>query len=163
MERVFIVHGWDGSPNEKMHAHLTEELTERGFEVHALKMPNSAKPEIKAWVNYLSKSVGEVSKNDYFIGHSIGCQAVLRYLAILNPEDEVGGVLLIAPYMRFDKTTLEEEGSASYKIAAPWMSTPINWERIKEVCSLFTCIYSDDDPYVSLADKKYSKKTFKHV
>ena len=86
MKRVFIIHGWGGKPAGWL-LWLKEELGKKGFEASTLEMPNSEKPEIEEWVGYLSEQAGEVDKDTYFVGHSIGCQTILRFLEKL-PEDK---------------------------------------------------------------------------
>lgn len=151
---IYIIHGWDGSPNEPMHVWIKKELEEKGFNVVVPDMPNPEKPEIKAWVNKLKDVVKTPSEDTYFIGHSIGCQGVLRYIETINRAIKIGGVILIAPWIHLDKTTMEEEGEEVAVIAKPWMDTPINWVKIKEHTSKFVCIFSDNDPYVPLDDKE---------
>jgi len=158
MKRVFIVHGWEGSPKEPMIAWLRTELESKGFEAHAPEMPNTEKPKIEEWIPYLNQKVQTPDNNTYFIGHSIGCQAILRYLETLSLEINVGGIVLIAPWMNLDKKTIEEEGEEVVEIAKPWMETPINWEEVGLHSDNFTCIFSDNDQYVPLSDKDIFEK-----
>ena len=158
MKRVFIVHGWDGNPKEPMLSWLKNELRKKKFNVLNLKMPNPSKPEIKSWVNFLKKSIKCLDENTYFIGHSVGCQAVLRYIESLKDKQKIGGIVLIAPWMHLDKTTIEEEGEEVKEIARPWMETPINFNKIKSRIKNAVCIFSDNDPYVPLIDSKIFKK-----
>jgi hypothetical protein len=152
MKRVFLIHGWDGSPKEPMHIWIKKNLESRGFGVYVPNMPNPSKPEIKSWVKKIEETVKLANKEDIFIGHSIGCQAVLRYIEKLDKNEKVGKVILIAPWMHLDKQTIKEEGKESIKIAKPWMETPIDFSKIKTHCNKFVAIFSDDDPYVPLSN-----------
>ena len=158
MKKVIIIHGWDGSPEEPMHKWLKMKLEEKGFEVIVPLMPNPEEPEIKAWINKIKEILKNPDKETYFIGHSVGCQGVLRYLETLNPDIKIGGAILIAPWMHLDDKTIEEEGEEIVEIAKPWMETPINWKKIKKHSNNFICIFSDNDPYVPLNNKVLFKK-----
>jgi hypothetical protein len=163
MKTAIIVHGWDGSPKEPLFLWLKKELEKRKFKVITPKMPNSGKPKIKPWVNKL-KGVVEPNDEIYFIAHSIGCQAVLRYIQSIRNNKKFN-LILIAPWMHLDKTTIEEEGEEIKKIAKPWMNTPINYKKIlKHLNKKTICIFSNDDPYVPLSEiilfrKKLGAKT----
>jgi len=152
MKRVFLIHGWGGSPEEPMHVWIKKNLEEKGFEVHVPKMPNAEKPEIKSWIKKIKEIVRQLNKEDIFIGHSIGCQAVLRYIEKIDKNSKVRKIILIAPWMYLDKQTIEEEGEGSIKIAKPWMETPIDFSKIKTHCNEFIAIFSYNDPYVPLSN-----------
>ncbi|PIP29922.1 hypothetical protein COU12_02115 [Candidatus Jorgensenbacteria bacterium CG10_big_fil_rev_8_21_14_0_10_54_38] len=47
MKRVFIVHGWDGYPEEGWFPWLKRELEARGFEVHVPPLPDAGNPRIQ--------------------------------------------------------------------------------------------------------------------
>ncbi len=158
MKRVFLIHGWDGSPEEPMHKWIKKSLESKGFEVFAPKMPNADKPEIKSWVAKIREIVREINEEDIFIGHSVGCQAVLRYIEKLDKDEKVKKVILIAPWMYLDKKTIEEEGEEVIEIAKPWMETPIDFKKIKAHCNEFVAIFSDNDPYVPLSNAAIFKK-----
>ena len=162
MKRVFIVHGWDGNPKEPLIVWLKGELDKRDFNVITPKMPNPSKPKIKPWVSHLNKIVKNPDRDTYFIGHSVGCQAVLRYIESLKNSKKVGGLVLVAPWMHLDEKTIEEEGEEVKKIAKPWMKTPIIWKNIlSKVSKKSVCIFSDNDPYVPLSDVNLFKKNIK--
>ena len=150
MRKVYIIHGWEGSPKEPMHQWVKNELEKKGFFIVVPRMPNPEKPEIDSWVNKLFEIV-DTNEETYFIGHSIGCQAVLRYLERL--EKSVDGVVLIAPWMHLDEKTIEEEGEEIIEMARPWIETPINFKKIKSnVKNQIVCIFSDNDCYVPLSN-----------
>jgi hypothetical protein len=156
VKRLFIIHGWGGSPKEILLQLLKDKFSKEGFETHIPEMPDTDNPKINLWINKLKEIVKNPDKDTYFIGHSIGSQAVLRYLETLY--NKVGKVILIAPWMHLDKNTIEEEGEETAEIAKPWMETPINWKRIKGVTNNFLCVFSDNDPYVPLSEKELFRK-----
>ncbi len=158
MRRVFLIHGWDGSPEEPMHKWIKKSLEKRGYDVVVPKMPNANKPEIKSWAKRIKEIAEPLNKEDIFIGHSVGCQAVLRYIEKLDKNERVKKVILIAPWMHLDKNTIEEEGEEVIEIAKPWMETPIDFKKIKTHCNEFIVIFSDNDPYVPLSDVDVFKK-----
>jgi len=163
-KRVFIIHGWDHNPSCHWYPWLKKELEEKDFEVFVPEMPNTEEPKINEWVSFLKEQVGELTEQTYFIGHSVGCQGVLRYLEILDSNVKVGGVVLIAPWMYLDSKTIEEEGEEIVEIAKPWMETPIDWDKIRIHTNKFICLLSDNDPYVPLSNKElFEEKLFAKI
>ncbi len=158
MKRVFIIHGWEGSPKEPLHKWLKKKLEEKRFDVVVPEMPDTDKPKIKPWVSKIKEIAINPDKNTYFIGHSIGCQAVLRYLETLDNNIKIGGVIFIAPWMHLDKQTIEEESEEVIEIVRPWVDTPIDWVKVKSHTDKFVCILSDNDPYVPLTNKELFKE-----
>lgn len=77
-KRVFIIHGWDGSPQNCWFPWLKNELEKKGFSVGVPPMPHPEIPTISDWVNCIAVAVGQPDENTFFVGHSIGCQAILR-------------------------------------------------------------------------------------
>jgi len=156
MKRVFIIHGWDGSPSEPMLRGLRRQLEENGFVVSVPEMPIPDTPEIGVWVEKLNKIVTKPDKNTYFIGHSIGCQAILRYIEKLPLGAKIGGMVFIAPWMSLKPESFENDEAR--EIAKPWIETPMNFVRIKMRFKKIVCIFSDNDPFVPLSDKEIFEK-----
>src|SRR5688572_19611763 len=96
MKRIFVVHGWYGHPGEGWFPWLKETLEARGFEVFVPAMPDPAHPRIESWVRQLAGEVGELDQETFFVGHSIGCQTILRYLQM--GDARAGGVVCVAPW-----------------------------------------------------------------
>lgn len=78
MKRVFIIHGWDGNPDEGIFPWLKKELETKGFQVCNPAMPEPLKPQIDEWVKFLAEQVGTPDKDTIFFGHSIGAQTILN-------------------------------------------------------------------------------------
>lgn len=157
-KRIFLIHGWDGSPNEPMHKWIKKVLEAKKFEVFVPNMPNPEKPKINSWIKKINDIVEPLNNNDIFIGHSIGAQAILRYVEKLNNNIKINKIILIAPWIFLDKNTVKEEGDDIKKIAKPWMETPIDFTKIKSLCDNITAIFSTNDSYVPLANSKIFEK-----
>ena len=154
IKRVFIVHCWSGNPESYWYPWLKKELEINGFKVNVLSMPNADEPKIRTWVNFLKKNVKNPDENTYFVGHSIGCQAILRYLETLEDNIKVNKCIFVAGWFSLMGLGKDEE-----KIAKPWITKKINFEKIKSKAKKFIAIFSDDDPYVPLLDtKKFEKE-----
>ena len=80
MKKVYLVHCWEGTSNDGWYPWIEEELKKFDVQVVRFDMPNTDSPQIEEWVNTLDHQVTELNNNIYFIGHSIGCQTIMRYL-----------------------------------------------------------------------------------
>ena len=151
MERIFIVDRWEGSPEKDWYQWLANRLEKKAYQVHLLEMPHPEKPEIKEWVEHLSQAVGKLDEETHFIGHSIGCQTILRYLS--TQKRKAGKVALVAGWATLQglETKQEEE------ITLPWLTTPIDWDKAKYNLSEIIAIFSDNDPFVPLDNKDIFK------
>ena len=148
-KRVFIVHGWGGNPNEHWLPWLKGELEQKGFEVHMPSMPNTNEPIISDWVGHLAACVGELDEQTYFVGHSVGCQTILRYLET-QAGKKAGGCVLVAAWFRLEGMETQEEE----KIAEPWMRDDIDYEKIRHVTSKIVVINSSNDEYGAVEENK---------
>jgi hypothetical protein len=153
MKTVYIIHGWSGSPNEPLHKWLKENLEQQGRKVIAPEMPDADEPHIHSWVSKL-KEIIEPNEGAILVGHSVGCQAILRYLAELPEGQNVGGVVFLAPWTNLIMKTIEEEGEESVAIAKEWIDSPLDFAEIKKhIQGKVIAIFSDDDPDVPLSEK----------
>lgn len=148
--RVIIVHGWDGYPEEGWFPWLKNELEKKGFDVLVPRMPDPAAPDIGKWVNHLSEVVGDPNNKTFFVGHSIGCQTILRYLETLPSHTRIGGAIHVAGW--FTLTNMKDDEVA---IAQPWLTQSIDYAKIRLVCPLMAAIFSDNDKYVPLENAQF--------
>jgi len=148
-KKVYIIHGWGGSPDSDWYSWLARELKNKGFRVIVPEMPETDNPQIKKWVSHLSKIVPSADENTFFVGHSIGCQAILRYLE-KSENKSVGGAVFVAGW--FNLMNLDKEEAV---IAEPWLKTPINFSKIRKALQgKLVVILSDNDPYNCLEENK---------
>jgi predicted alpha/beta hydrolase family esterase len=152
MKKVIVVHGWDSSPKLDWFPWLNRMLKEKGYGVVIPEMPETSFPRIDNWVPFLEKVVGKVDKDTFFIGHSIGCQTILRFLEKIDTK--VGGCVFVAGWFDLTLDTDEEK-----EIAKPWIMTPINLDVAKKNAGKVISIFSDNDPWVPKSNwKKFENR-----
>jgi len=145
MNRVVIVHCWDGYPEYCWYPWVKKELEAKGFEVTVPAFPETNTPNLGKWLLVLKQVVGTPDEDTYLVGHSVGCITILRYLESLKKGQKVGGVVLVAGFTSDLSYVdgIEDE-------LKNFFETPIQWDVIKDKANKFVAIHSDDDPYVAL-------------
>ncbi len=156
MKKAYIIHGWGGYPDEGWLPWLHIELEKVGYTVERPSMPDTDNPRIETWVPFLASTVNTPNEETLLVGHSIGCQTILRYLETFSSGRKVAQVILVAPWLGLTPETLDE--NESEEIARPWIDTPIDFEKVKTHCDNFTCIFSDNDSFVPLTDADIFKE-----
>ena len=78
------------------------------------------------------------------VGHSIGCQAVLHYLAGLPSSAGVRGTLCVAGWWSVDEP---------WESIRPWIENPPDLARVRASCGQLRVLLSDDDPFTAEAGR----------
>lgn len=154
MKRAFIIHGWSGRPDCGWLSWMSKELSKKGFEVWAKRMPNPDFPTIHKWISRLKQIVKDPDKNTYFIGHSIGCQAIIRYLETLPKNKKIGGAIFVAGWFNLENLETDEEK----KVSEQWASKPIKFSKVKPKIGKVVALFSDNDPWVPVKDSIIFRK-----
>lgn len=141
MKRIFIVHGWAGGPSGDWIGWAKQQFEAKGFEVVAPEMPDTLHPNIEVWVSCLRDLVGEPDTDTYFVGHSIGCQTILRYLETVGTQ--VGGAVFVAGWFGLENL----ESPEVEELAKPWLTTQINLEKVRAVLPTSVLLISSNDDY----------------
>jgi len=148
MKRAFIVHGWGGTVREGWFPWLKSELEKNGFIVQIPPMPNPDQPTIKEWTEHLTKVVGTPDEETFLIGHSIGCQTIIRYVETLDRR--IGGAVFVAGFFTLSGIDADEER----KLARPWLEEPIDVKRVKRNLKGSVAILSTNDEYVPFVENR---------
>ncbi|MEM3841347.1 MAG: alpha/beta hydrolase [Candidatus Micrarchaeaceae archaeon] len=147
---VIIVHRFSGSSKSDWYQWLKKALESKGFKAEILKMPSPEKHSIDECVSALEVSVLDIS-NTYFVGHGIGCQVILHFLAREN-LGRAKGALLVSPPLHLKESALKSPNGK--RIQNEWLSRPLDFEAVKANVESIRIIASKDDPYISDGDAK---------
>jgi hypothetical protein len=155
--RLIIIPRWSGTPASDWYPWITAELASVGrvggpppyrdqpFDpVLVAAMPNPGLPTIPAWTGRVRDLLGddpaELART-VIVGHSVGCQAVLRALAELPEGVHVAGALCVAGWFWTD---------SPWDSLLPWIDTPFDLARARQAASnRIGVIMSDNDPHTS--------------
>lgn len=151
MKRVFIVHGYTGYPEKNWFPWLKTELEKLGLQVAVPAMPHTEAPLLNEWLPHLQKVVGDPDEDTYFVGHSLGCPTILRYLESLGNDQMLGGVLLVAGFAE----TLPHLPQLDSFTEGTWDDGSIK-AHVKKIA----IINSDDDKAVPLFNGEHVRDRF---
>ena len=127
---------------------LKEELESKGYEVFIPQLPEPDKPRIHNWVPALARVVNVSDEETYFVGHSMGCQTIARYLETLPEKVKVGGAVFVAGF--FKRLTGLEDDPEVQATEKHWLEAPIDFKKVKSRLRKSIAIFSDNDPWVPL-------------
>jgi predicted alpha/beta hydrolase family esterase len=157
-ERAFIFHGYLGYPGEAWQPWLKAELERRGYEVSLPAMPRADHPTIPEWTRFVAGLVGRPDAQTVLIGHSLGAQAVLRYLETLGASGQsVAKTVLIASNFPFGMSAeAANQKTGGDIVMLPWLTTAVDPENVKKAAGRCIAILSDNDPYIPIDEAKTS-------
>jgi len=110
------------------------------MKVEVPKMPDTENPTLEKWLPYLKEVVGDPDDQLVLVGHSLANITILRLLEKMAEGKKVGKVVMVAGFT----------DPLGYKEIESFFKTPIEWDKIKQHCSNFVAINSDNDQYVPL-------------
>ena len=139
-KRVFIIHGWEGTPDSNWFPWIKNELEKKDFEVAVPLMPNADFPIMDEWVAHLQKIVEKPDENTYLVGHSLGVAAILRYLESLSAGKKIGGAILVAGVAK----------SIGIKELENFFTKNFDYGKIKKAVKHMVVVNSDNDPYIPM-------------
>ena len=141
-KRIFLLHGWEGNTKNHWFPWLKRELESRGFMVIIPEFPGEKYPILSTWLRELARSVGAVDADTYFVGHSLGCITILKYLETLPKVSHVGGVYLVAGFIN----------SLGIPEIENFVEEPLITGRVQSVCSRVVAFQSTNDDYVAMSE-----------
>lgn len=146
MERtLFIVPRWGGKPESDFYPWLQSELAQPPAlfsRVRPLAMPEPETPVPAAWTGAIAEAVGSrPAPGTVLMAHSVGCQAVLRYLASLPAGEAVEGALLVAAWWSVDKP---------WETLLPWQDLArVDLARVRSAVRRLVVLLSDNDQFTA--------------
>ena len=143
--KVFLIHGFEGSPNGGWRPWLMSKLAIEDVYACALAMPSPCTPTKEGWISEITHAVETPSENIFLVGHSLGVPAILQYLQSLPEGAKIGGAVLVSgPYHNVDDGYREKLES--------FFQPAYDFDSIKRACTNFAVIHGDNDEVVSFSD-----------
>jgi hypothetical protein len=97
MKKVFLIHGFNGSPNSSWLPWLMAELKKEDVYASSLAMPNPSEPICTEWMKEIARHVDQNKGDDiYLVGHSLGVAAILNYVQSDMSGADIKGMVLVS-------------------------------------------------------------------
>ncbi|AET61989.1 hydrolase yden [Paenibacillus terrae HPL-003] len=144
-KQVYIIHGYTASPSDHWFPWLQDKLQEDGVSVEILEMPNSQSPKLNEWIEHLLLNIKVLHKDTYFIGHSLGCVSILRYLQQVITPEPLGGVVFVSGFT---------DPVPSLPSLDEFTNSHFDYQHIMDSLKARTAIASKDDTIVPFALSK---------
>lgn len=143
IRRIVIAPRWAGRSTSDWYPWITGRLRDR-LEVQTLDLPDPQAPTIDAWSGGIAAALGDdddALDGVLLVGHSVGCRAMLHYLARLRPSVRPAlGLCCVAGWWTVDRP---------WPTIVPWSEEPLDLARARAAAPRVVTILSDDDPFTS--------------
>lgn len=156
---VVLIHGWGGKPSDGWFPWLKKELESASYAVWAPQMPHANHPRIDPWLRTIQTSVDGPLDQNIFVGHSLGCQAIVRYLAQYNKNERAKGAVFVAGF--FKRLTGLDDSKNTKDTFSHWLSTPVHLDAAADRLQRSIAVFSNNDPYVPLDNMVDFKESLK--
>lgn len=141
---VYIVHGYTSSSEAEWFPWLKRKLMDIGINVTVFDMPNPNSPVAAEWDDHLEKKIKIRDENTYFIGHSLGCITLLRYLQKQPINIKIGGAILVSGFI---------ERLPNYPILDSFIKSDLDMEMLTKMVQNRCVVSAPNDTIVAY---KYS-------
>lgn len=140
---IYLIPRWAGTIHSDWYDWLVLEINNKyKIEIQRLEMPDWNTTSVQESVQFLNENIKKLNENTYFIGHSVGCQAILRFLdkrLALNNKLNIGGFLFVAGWFEVEKPWVSLK---------PWLNTAsLDVSLISKITDFKKVILSDNDPF----------------
>lgn len=146
MPRLIIVPRWAGGPRADFYPWLLDALAELPgrplVPASAADLPQPGTPRIDTWPPAILRLLLDSPdlEDTFVLGHSVGCQALLRALAELPPGRRVAGMLAVAGWWTVD---------APWPTILPWQEPLGDLARVRAALPALTVLLADNDPFTA--------------
>lgn len=141
-KKVFIIHGFEGSPNGGWRPYLMRELDKEKIYTCSLSMASPEAPKLEEWLEEIKRHVDRNKSDEvYLVGHSLGGTAILRYIEKYSSNNLKGIVCVSAPCHQNSNDKIIE-----------FLASDFDWKKMKNKADKVAVIHGDDDPLVPVSD-----------
>lgn len=150
MTQVLICHAYNTLPSENWYEWLAGLLNGQGYDAKVLRLPNPSAPSEEKWVESIKAT--HTSDSVRFVGHSLGCRAVLAYLNQYNVSAE--RVALIACPMFWDGVIDTRPPLKAYVDGMQ----ELDFEKLKNLVDRYDLFHDSTDELLPMKNVEYLKK-----
>ena len=136
---VYIIHGYTSSSNAEWFPWIKRMLNEDGINVSVFDMPNSNNPIAIQWIEHLDRNIKKITRETYFIAHSLGCITLLRYLEKQSENAEIGGIIFVSGFIK---------KNPKYPNFDQFIKEDLNMKKIIKMTENRFVFSAPNDPYV---------------
>lgn len=148
MHNIYVIHGYTANSKSNWFPYLKENLKTENVKVHIFDMPNSTHPLFKEWLSHLEGQITETREKSIFIGHSLGCAAILSYLMDKKPQN-AESIFLVSGFA--EKSPIKElSGFMQKKADYRWI--------MENIPNRFVISAKDDDIVPSRYSEELAEK-----
>lgn len=145
-DTLVVVPRWSGDRDDDWYPWLTtEQSPHRAVRVVDLA-PHPDRPQVDATVAAVADVATDVvPERTLLVGHSVGCQALLRYLATRTGDGVFAGLLCVAGWWTVD----EPWDDIRPWLDEVWTAHPEWLDAVRQRVGDVTVLLSDNDPFTS--------------
>lgn len=144
-KQVYIIHGYGASPANHWFSWLKEKLSADGIVVDILKMPTPLSPNLNEWLKHLFQNANILTKDTYFVAHSLGCVSLLKHLQQTELKEQIGGLVLVSGFTK---------SLPSFQLLDEFTQERLDYNRIVDKVKKRAVIASKNDPIVPFSFSK---------
>lgn len=143
--RIIVVPRWGARRQDDWYPWLQTELAGSSAFAPVVigSMPDPDEPTIAGWRARIAELAGSdpaTLAGTVLVGHSVGCQAVLHFLAGLPDSTTVRGTLCVAGWWSIDEP---------WESTRPWIEDSPDPRRVRASCGELRVLLSDNDPFTA--------------
>jgi len=120
-QRLIIIHGFMATPHNHWFQWLKTEAEKLDMHVSVPAMPEPESPDVNKWLNTIESTAGQSDENTWFVGHSLGCITILRYLTERCRECKAAGVIMVSGF---------SETVECLEVLSPFTDTTADLEQV---------------------------------
>lgn len=100
MKKIFIIHGFQASPQSHWFAWLRQQLESIQVDCHVLKLTDSMQPDYAQWKRDLTSQLQNLDHESIVIAHSLGCISVLDYLSSVLEHQKIKAFIGVSGFQQ---------------------------------------------------------------
>lgn len=146
---IYVVHGYTANSKANWYPDLKNHLESESIVVHIFDMPSPHAPVEKEWLDLLEAKITNFDEKSIYIGHSLGCVTILKFLEDKN-IDNIESLFLVSGFV--EDSPIPE--------LSEFVDGKINYSKFIETIKNRIVVSAEDDDIIPY---QYSEKLAKKL